>query len=159
MIYLFWFLAAAILFLVIMKYRAAKTKHQAAGNVVFAKYTFDKLSVDDQNKVKEKAAQIASETVRDEIEQYGWYAVAMHTLNIPSAIPDNPSWYHTKRPDVLRPSDLMLRSVLIFLNRNYNLDIELAGIASKKKEKPVISSESDQEEPKKLNKPDEQNKG
>ncbi|VAW83959.1 hypothetical protein MNBD_GAMMA16-1779 [hydrothermal vent metagenome] len=155
MAYLFWAVAAAILLLILMKYRAAKTRHQAAGNVVFAKYTFGKLSLEDQTRVKEKAEEIANKAASDEIEEYGWYAVAMHALKIPSAIPDNASWYHTKRPDVLRPSDLMVRSVLIFLNNNYNLNIEISGLSSPKKEKPPIDSVlNDEEEPKKLSKPD-----
>jgi len=156
MAYLFWLVAAAIVLFIIIKYRAAKTKHQAAGNVVFAKYTFDRLSLEDQTRVREKAEQIAKETARDEIEQYGWYAVAMHALKIPSAIPDNASWYHTKRPDVLRPSDLMIRSVLIFLNKNYNLNIEIAGLSSPQKEKSPTNTVSNDEQPKKLSKPDEE---
>jgi len=134
MAYLLWFIAAVILVLVVKKYRDAKSKHQAAGNVVFAKYTFDKLSAEDQFRVKEKAVEIASAPFRDEVEQYGWYAVAMHALNIPSAVPDNPSWYHAKRPDVLRPSELMVRAILTFLNKNYSLEIDIAGISAIKKE-------------------------
>lgn len=134
--YFFWALGIALLVLIIIKYRGAKTKHQAAANVVFAKYTFEKLSEADQARVKEKAQSITSNSLEDEITRFAWYAIAMNELGIPSSIPDNPKWYQTKTPDVLLPNEFMIKAVVTFINRNYGLDIEVAGIGSFKKEEP-----------------------
>lgn len=134
--YVLWGIGIALLLLIIKKYREAKAKHQAAANAVFAKYTFEKLSDEDKVNVENKAKELAP-SYEGEIEQYGWYAVAMDALKIPSAIPDNPNWYKTKSPDVLKPNEVMVKAVVTFINRNYDLDIELAGISSIKASKEV----------------------
>ena len=151
MAYFFGFLGLALIVLIVIKYRGAKMKHQAAANVVFAKYTYEKLSKEDRKRVEEKARKIAKTKYDSEVEQFGWYAVAMKSLGIPSAIPDNPSWYLTKHPDVLIPSEMMIRAVMTFINRNYGLDIKVGTASAFRKE------EDDQEEneTKKLEKPNE----
>jgi len=134
--YFFWALGVGLLLLIVIKYREAKSKHQAAANAVFAKYTFDKLVEDDQNRVKEKAKEHCS-SYSNELVEYAWYAVAMSELSIQSAIPDNPNWYKTKTPDVLVPSEVMVKAVITFINRTYDLGIELGGISSGRASKEI----------------------
>ena len=134
--YFFWALGIVLLVFIIKKYRGAKAKHQASANAVFAKYTFEKLSEDDQARVEKKARQLAP-SINGELEQYAWYAFAMKDLKIPSAIPDNPNWYAVKTPDQLPPSEPMTKAVVAFINRNYSLDIEIAGISDLKASKEI----------------------
>ena len=149
--YVLWGIAIALVVLIVKKYRDAKAKHQAAANAVFAKYTFEKLSEDKQTEVKQKAAELCP-SYEDELVQYGWYAVAMKALSIPSAIPDNPNWYVTKAPNELRPNEMMVKAVVTFINRNYDLDIEIAGISSVKASKEVRDAVAELDN---LDKPDQ----
>ena len=128
MAYAVWLIALALVLILVKQYFASKANHAAAANVVFAKYTFGTLSSDQQLLVKQKAAELsAKDKLEDnlsEIECYAWYAMAMHALDIPSAIPENPNWYHKARPDKVLPSNLLLKSVISFVEKNYDISVE-----------------------------------
>ena len=124
MAYAVWLIALALVLILVKQYLASKANHAAAANVVFAKYTFGTLSADQQHLVKEKVAEFAAENELSEIARYGWYAIAMHALDIPSAVPENPNWYHKARPDKVLPSDLLLKSVISFVEKNYDISVE-----------------------------------
>ena len=139
MAYAVWLIALALLLVLVKQYFASKTNHAAAANAVFAKYTFGTLSSDQQLLVKQKVAEFTSEDKLDEIQRYSWYAIAMHALGIPSAIPENPVWYHKVKPDKVYPSDMLLKSVISFVDKNYSIKVEFGAEESAQ----VLASDSE----------------
>lgn len=118
--------------LILFIYRAKKD-HAAACNVLFAKYTFPKLPKKRQSLVHDTAKDMvfASDTklrgFANDVERYGWYAVAMDALGIESKVPDNPSWYKVKNPYVaIQPGNRMLRSLSATLNKQYGVNISVS---------------------------------
>lgn len=113
-----------------LKVYRTKQAHAAAVNIVFAKYTHGKLSKDKQKKVHEKAIGIVKSSktkmrgFANEVERYGWYAKAMDSLNIPSAIPDNPVWNKVKNPYlVIKPGSMLIRGVTSYVAKEHNINI------------------------------------
>ncbi len=126
------FIIVAVLasLLLIKKIVQTKARHRAAANVMFAKYTYLQLPRKDQERIHQTAvSMIGDATVENmafanDVQRYGWYALAMDRLNIPSAVPDNPKWYTVKNPySAIKPGDLMLRGIAKYLKREYDLDV------------------------------------
>ncbi len=119
--------------IIAVKFFAMKRRHKAASNLVFAKYTFNKLNIAQQNSVRDKAVEIvlASAATRmtgfaNEVERYGWYALAMDRLGIHSAVPDNPCWYKIKNPySAIIPGDSMIYNVTAALQQ-YGIDMKIS---------------------------------
>ncbi len=135
--------------IIAIKLFAMKRRHKAASNLVFAKYTFNKLNIAQQNSVHDKAVEmvVASPATRmtgfaNEVERYGWYALAMDALGIHSAVPDNPCWYKIKNPyNAIIPGDSMIYNVTGALQQ-YNIDVKISSekgypdkVAGKKEKK------------------------
>ena len=122
-----------ILIIIILKIYRTKQQHRAASNVVFAKYTFEKMKKEEQKKVKEKAKALvlSSDTklrgFANEVERYGWYALAMHDLGIPSAVPDNPVWHSVKNPyTAILPGSYLIRAVSTYLLSEHNISLNVS---------------------------------
>ncbi|MCF6323298.1 MAG: AGE family epimerase/isomerase [Gammaproteobacteria bacterium] len=119
--------------IIAVKLFAMKRRHKAASNLVFAKYTFNKLNMAQQNSVHDKAVEIvlASTATRmtgfaNEVERYGWYALAMDLLGIHSAVPDNPCWYQIKNPyNAIIPGDSMIYHVIGALQQ-YDINVKIS---------------------------------
>ncbi len=124
---------ALVLIIIILKIYRTKQQHRAASNVVFAKYTFEKIKKTEQKKVKAraKALVINSNTklrgFANEVERYGWYALAMDDLGIRSAVPDNPAWNKVKNPySAIFPGNYLMRAVTTYLLREHDIDINIS---------------------------------
>ncbi len=130
---LFYIGAGLIVLAVVIKLVTMRNRHRAASNVVFAKYTFNKLNVAQQNSIHDKAIEmvLASDTklrgFANEVERFGWYAVAMNALGIPSAVPDNPCWYKVKKPySAVIPGDSMIYNVTGALQQQYDIKVKVS---------------------------------
>ena len=145
-----FYIGATLLVLAIaVKLMHTRNRHRAASNVVFAKYTFNKLNIAQQNSVHDKAVEmvLASDTRMDgfanEVERFGWYALAMNTIGIHSAVPDNPCWYKIKNPySAIIPGDAMIYNVVGALQQQYNINVKVSAekgypdkVAGKKEKK------------------------
>ena len=122
-----------ILIIIVLKVYRTKQQHRAASNVVFAKYTYEKMRKDEQKKVKEKAKSLvlsSSTKLRgfaNEVERYGWYALAMNDLGIPSAVPDNPVWHEVKNPyTAILPGNYLIRAVSSYLLSEHNISLNVS---------------------------------
>ena len=132
-IYAVYILGFLILVIIVLKIYRTKQEHAAASNVVFAKYTHARLSKDKQKKVHEKAIEIvkASDTklrgFANEVERYGWYAKAMDSLGIASAVPNNPVWNKVKNPYLaIKPGSVLIRGVSAYLAKEHNINISVS---------------------------------
>ncbi len=130
---LLYIMGTLVAIIIVMKFFHTKRRHTAASNVLFAKYTFNKLNVDQQNRVHDKAIELvlASATkmrgFANEVERYGWYALALDALAIHSMVPDNPCWYPIKNPySAITPGDSMLYRVTDALQKQYSIEIEIS---------------------------------
>ncbi len=138
MLYLLYALLFLIALVLIIRFIAARKKHQAAANVLFGKFTFDKLAKKEQQKVHKAAvsmvinSSLSTRGFANDIERYGWYALAMKSLSISSAVPDNPNWYDVKNPyTAVTAGDKMLYRISSALNHHYSIDIDPASLLSK----------------------------
>jgi len=155
---LFYIVGMLVVTVITVKLVAMKRRHKAASNLVFAKYTFNKLNIDQQNKVHDKAVEMVIESTAtkmtgfaNEVERYGWYALAMDALGIHSAVPDNPCWYKIKNPyRAIIPGDSMIYNVTSVLQQ-YNIDVKISAekgypdkkaLAAKEKKKGKKKSKS-----------------
>ena len=126
-------LGVLILIIIILKIVRTKQQHRAASNVVFAKYTFEQLKKTEQKKVKEKAKELvlASNTkmrgFANEVERYGWYAMAMSELGIHSAVPENPVWNSVKNPyTAIIPGNYLIRAVSSYLATEQGITVTVS---------------------------------
>jgi len=131
--YAAYFLGFLILVIIVLKSYRTKQQHAAAANIVFAKYTHEQLSKEKQRKVHAKAIEIVKSKepkVRgfaNEVERYGWYALAMEDLKIPSAIPENPNWNKVKNPYyAIKPGSMLIRGVTSFVAKEYGINISVS---------------------------------
>ncbi|NOY61737.1 MAG: hypothetical protein GXP10_01060 [Gammaproteobacteria bacterium] len=114
---------------VIKKIIDTKIRHSAACNVLFAKHTFGQLKKVDKQKVHDKAVALVLESgvktrgFASEVERYGWYALAMNALNMPSAVPDNPCWYTIKNPYKAAPGHRFIATIAKQLQRDYGVNV------------------------------------
>lgn len=122
-----------ILIIVGLKLFRTKQQHRAASNVVFAKYTFEQLKKTDQKRVKERAKALvlgSSTKLRgfaNEVERFGWYAIAMNDIGIPSAVPDNPVWHKVKKPYLaIFPGNYLLRAVSAYLMSEHQIAVTIS---------------------------------
>lgn len=122
-----------ILIIIVLKVYRTKQQHRAASNVVFAKYTFEAVKKSEQKKIKDKAKELvlSSQTkmrgFANEVERYGWYALAMDALNIPSAIPENPLWNKVKNPyTAIIPGNYLLRAVSTYLSTEHGISVNIS---------------------------------
>ncbi len=127
------FLAFLILVIIVLKTYRTRQAHAAASNIVFAKYTHGELPKNKQKQVHEKAIEIVKQTepkirgFANEVERYGWYAKAMDSLNIPSAVPQNPVWHKVKNPYyAIKPGSMMIRGVSAFIAKEYNINLTVS---------------------------------
>lgn len=130
---LFYIGATLIVAVLVVKVVNMKRRHKAASNVVFAKFTFNKLNIDKQNSIHDKAIEMvhASDTnlrgFANEVERFGWYALAMDSLGIHSSVPDNPCWNRVKNPYLaILPGDSMIYNVTGALQQQYNIDVKIS---------------------------------
>ena len=147
MSYLLWLFVVALILVLVKQYFSTKIVHSAAANAVFAKYTMTQLTPDKQRLVLEKAAELSATDNLSEIERYGWCAIAMHTLGIPSAVPENPSWYHKVNPGKVYPNNILLNSVISFVDKQYSIKVKFGD------EQPAqggVQSEKNENKPREL---------
>jgi len=130
---LFYIGATLIVLATAVKLIHVRNRHRAASNLVFAKHTFNQLAVAQQNTVHDKAIEIvlASNTkmrgFANEVERFGWYALAMNALGIQSTVPDNPSWYKIKNPySAIIPGDAMIYNVTGALQQQYDITVKIS---------------------------------
>jgi len=139
-VYIGMALAGLILVVIVLKIYRTKQYHSAAMNVVFAKYTYSKLSKNKQELVRDAAKDLVlgSNTklrgFANEVERYGWYALAMEALAIPSQVPENPAWNRVKNPYVaIHPGNSMFRAVTGYLKKEYGIDVKISDVKIDKK--------------------------
>lgn len=139
-------LGLVVAVLIIYKIFRTRQRHAAAMNVVFAKYTFEKLSEDKKNLVRGVAKDLvlSSPTKRrgyvNEVERYGWFALAMNELGMPSKVPDNPQWNKVKNPyTAIKPGDRLFAAICVVLKSDYGIDLEIS------KQKNTMSHKSEQD--------------
>ncbi len=136
-----------VLLLLMRTFVKSKRQYGAAANVVFAKYTYGKLNKDEQQKVHDRALEMILESgvskrgFDNEVERYGWYAVAMDRLGMPSKVPDNPAWHKVDNPyEALPAGSFLIIGVTKFLKKHYNIDITIDPV--------LLDEEPDEEEEK-----------
>ena len=147
MAYAVWLFVLALVLVLVKQYFKSRANHAAAANAVFAKYTFGSLTSDKQDIVRQKAQELASTDRLSEIECYGWYAIAMHALDIPSAIPENPKWYRNVRPDKIYPSNLLINSVISFVEKQYSIKVEFGAATPAQASSNDLVEESENKPP------------
>ncbi|HED40228.1 MAG TPA: hypothetical protein ENJ13_07325 [Chromatiales bacterium] len=141
-----YIIATVVVLMVVIKLINMRRRHRAASNLVFAKYTFNRLNIAQQNRIHDKAVEmvLTSDVNMDgfanEVERFGWYALAMNELGIHSLVPDNPCWYKIKNPyRAIIPGDSMIYNVTGALQQQYNIDVKISaekGYPDKKKSTP-----------------------
>lgn len=122
-----------IFVIVVLKLYRTRQQHKAASNVVFAKYTHAKLNAKQQKAVHDKAKDMVLQSnnkltgFANEVERYGWYALAMRELGISSLVPENPSWYPVKNPyTAIFPGNALIGVVCMLLKQNYDIEINVS---------------------------------
>jgi len=127
------FLAVLILTIVFMKMYKTRQQHKAASNIVFAKYTHSKLTGKQQKDVQEKAKELVLNSnikmtgFANEVERFGWYALAMNDLGISSKVPENPAWYPVKNPYVaIMPDSYLIDAVCNSIKQSYGIDVNVS---------------------------------
>ncbi|MDH5301944.1 MAG: hypothetical protein OEW58_11340 [Gammaproteobacteria bacterium] len=129
-----WMAIVGVVVLSIL-YKVIRTKqqHAAAMNVIFAKYTFEKLSEEKRNLVREVAKDLVlSSTSKrrgyvNEVERFGWFALAMNELGIASMVPENPLWNKVKNPyTAIKPGNKLFSAICGVLKSEYGIDIEIS---------------------------------
>ncbi|MDH5694539.1 MAG: hypothetical protein OEZ47_15685, partial [Gammaproteobacteria bacterium] len=61
-----------------------------------------------------------------DVERFGWYAVAMNSLGIPSKMPENPNWHKVKNPSkILKKHDMILVKARNLIKQHYSIDIQI----------------------------------
>ncbi len=138
-----YIIATVVALVVAIKLVNMRRRHRAASNLVFAKYTFNKLNIAQQNRIHDKAVEMVltsgvnMDGFANEVERFGWYALAMDELGIHSLVPDNPCWYKIKNPyRAILPGDSMIYNVTGALQQQYNIDVKISaekGYPDKKK--------------------------
>ena len=110
-----------------------RRKQRAASNVVFAKYTYSQLNKPQKKKVHERAIELVlgsgtrTRGFANDVERYGWYAMAMRDMGIHSAVPDNPVWHKIKNPyTAITPGHYFLGLITGYLEKNYQLTISIS---------------------------------
>lgn len=126
-------LGVLITIIIVLKVYRTRQQYKAASNLVFAKYTHQKLNGKQQKAVHEKAKQMVLDSnskltgFANEVERFGWYALAMNELNIDSMIPENPHWQKVKNPYLaIFPGNYLIRAVCLSLKNNYGIDIDVS---------------------------------
>ena len=142
-------LGSLLLIIVVLKIYRTKQQHAAAMNVVFAKYTFSKLPKKKQDLVHETAKDLVYGTdtklrgFANEVERFGWYALAMDALGIASQVPENPAWNKVKNPYLaIHPGNSMLRAVSGYLRNAYGLDVKISEVKIESKNNSKENSEA-----------------
>ena len=142
-------LGSLLLIIVVLKIYRTKQQHAAAMNVVFAKYTFSKLPKKKQDLVHETAKDLVYSTdtklrgFANEVERFGWYALAMDALGIASQVPENPAWNKVKNPYLaIHPGNSMLRAVSGYLRNAYGLDVKISEVKIESKNNSKENSEA-----------------
>ncbi len=132
MLYAIAIVVGLVLLLLLKIFLDSKKRYGAATNVVFAKYTHSRLKKAEQQKVHDQALAMILESgvsthgFANEVERYGWYAVAMDRLGIPSQVPDNPCWHKVDNPYAAIPaSSYLIKGVCNHLRRHYSIDISV----------------------------------
>jgi len=132
-LYAAYFLAFLILVIIVLKSYRTKQAHAAAVNIVLAKYTYEQSPKKIQEKIHKTAIEIVKSSktkmrgFANEVERYGWYALAMDQLNIPSAVPDNPTWNRVKNPyTAILPGSMLIRGVTQYLAQEHNINITVS---------------------------------
>ena len=116
-----------------MKMYKTRQQHKAASNIVFAKYTHSKLTGKQQKDVQEKAKELVLNSnikmtgFANEVERFGWYALAMNDLGISSKVPENPAWYPVKNPYVaIMPDSYLIDAVCNSIKQSYGIDVNVS---------------------------------
>jgi len=132
-LYAAYLLGVLIVIIIVLKTYRTRQEHAAAANIVFAKYTHGKLPKDKQKQVHEKAIEIVKTTEQkirgfaNEVERYGWYAKAMDSLHIPSAVPENPMWNKVKNPYyAIKPGNMLIRAVAGYIAKEHGINISVS---------------------------------
>ena len=114
----------------LLKYLQFRRKHNAALNVVLGKYTHQQLNKKQQQQVHDKAVAmvLASNSkmrgFADDVERYGWYALAMKDLGIASLVPENPCWTKVKNPYMdIRFGDRLIQVLADSLKQQYGIHL------------------------------------
>lgn len=126
-------LGSLVLIIVVLKIYRTRQQHKAASNIVFAKYTHSRLNAKQQKQVHDRAKELVLRAdskltgFANEVERFGWYALAMKDLDIPSQVPDNPAWYPVKNPYyAILPGNRLIDAVCTYIKLNYAIDIQVS---------------------------------
>lgn len=120
---------------VAFKVKSAFTKYRAALNALLAKYTYQSLDLETQQKVKKQTEKIlsaggfrdaAEELARlEERERYGFYALAMAELGIPPSLPGE-HWQFIKNPYVaLLNAENQIGAAKIHFQKSHGVEVEI----------------------------------
>ncbi|MDH5257704.1 MAG: hypothetical protein OEX07_06840 [Gammaproteobacteria bacterium] len=131
MMYLFY--GSIILFLLSMWFFLQfRRRHKAASNILFAKYSWLRLDKKVQLEVHQKAIELAlrqgkgTQGFANEVEQFGWYALAMSAKGLPSAVPENPSWYSIANPyRAIKSDDPLITTISGALKSQFNANVSV----------------------------------
>lgn len=107
-----------------------RTRHHAASNVLLAKYSWLRLDKHSQQRVHERAVELAisdgkgRQGFANEVEQFGWYALAMSDMSVPSSVPGNPAWHRVKNPyRALNPEDPVIAAIAGVLKTEFSVNV------------------------------------
>lgn len=115
------------------RWNASMRRTGAAFNVLLGKYTFLRLSDDQQKMVEARTAEILQQAMHGsfggfdaETDKYGWYALAMNELGIRPAVEDYPTWNRVKNPfTAIFPGDPSLEKASAYIKRRFNVEISV----------------------------------
>ncbi|WP_321820854.1 MULTISPECIES: hypothetical protein [unclassified Burkholderia] len=105
----------------------------AAFNVLLAKHTFSTMPPDQKKTVEQRAAEILvasgarGHEYYDEVDKYGWYALAMNELGINSAIKEYPGWNRVRNPILaIFPGDPALSAASLAIKARWGVDVSVS---------------------------------
>lgn len=127
-------LSAAVMLYLSRRQMSNNKRLGAAFNLLLAKYTFDRLSEADQEKVEKRANEIAGVAIQGhvngfngEVEKYGWYALTMNELGIQPAV-QHQRWNKVKNLSAaILPGDPYLDMATRYLKQKFNVDVSVSG--------------------------------
>ena len=129
----FWIVIVLVILLYVVYRVYRKSNNYAAVlNAYFAKYTYDRLTKDQQQKVQEQTEELRRRggggmplSNMADMLKYSFYALGMAELGIPPALPGE-KWYYVKNPFLaLQRAKSQMQTIKYQIENKHKVNIDL----------------------------------
>lgn len=124
--------STVLVFIVLLRSNVGSSKRaDAALNILLAKHTFSQLSIEDRNRVESRTHEILTERgfdlhFQNDIERYGWYALALSDLGIAHQATGLNGWKAISNPSkAIAAGDPLLQTAAFLLKKKYSINVSV----------------------------------